>query len=254
MTFASFKAWAQQPTTIHFFGVVAMAIVGTLSHYLGANQEWAAGLGIASYALVHAGINDSSASKPLEKLVEDSIDGYVKGRIQGVLPAVMQDLPSVISSFGANGQVAVNEPNPNPQQRPPANWGAPAVGVFAMLFLLVSVAACSTLPGTTSSVAATISTGQQDLQLVLNSWPIDKGILEVGSTGLTLAGQPAAAALVTAGIVKTDALVQQTQTVLDAGTATAAALEALASQFTTSVASLKAVAAPKITVVPNQPA
>lgn len=101
MNWSAFKAWAQQPTTIHFFGVVAMAIVGTLSHFLGANQEWAAGLGLVSYALVHAGINDNSSSKSIEALMTDAFNGYVQNKMAGVLPALIADGPAVIASLAS---------------------------------------------------------------------------------------------------------------------------------------------------------
>lgn len=122
---------------------------------------------------------------------------------------------------------------------------------------ILMLSACSNLPtiaNATSAAAATVSTEQAKLQRLLDTWPIDKGLLEVGVVGLTAAGQPAAAALITAGITKGDQVVADAQAVLNTATVTTAALQIISSQFTDLVAILKTTAAPAITVVPTLPA
>ena len=115
----------------------------------------------------------------------------------------------------------------------------------------LALAGCTA--ATNASVTATVSSAQTKLQTLLNTWPIDKGILMAGSIGLSLAGQPEASALVNAGIARGDALVAQTQATLDSASVTAASLEAISGQFTDLVATLKLRAAPAIIVTPTPP-
>ncbi len=120
--------------------------------------------------------------------------------------------------------------------------------------LPLALGACSNLPtvaNATSAAAASVSAEQAKLQTLLNTWPIDKGILQVGAVGLAAAGQPAAAALVTAGIAKGDQVVADAQAVLNTATVTVAALQTISDQFTDLVATLKTTAAPAITVTPT---
>ena len=118
MDWTKVKQWAQQPTTIHAFGAVAFGVLGAVAHFFGANQEISFGVGLAGYALTHAGINDSTASKPIEKMIEDAAQGYVQGRLAGVLPALIADAPAALTVIAAPSALASPQATPNPTQTP----------------------------------------------------------------------------------------------------------------------------------------
>ena len=101
MNIATLKAWATQPTTIHAFGAVALGTVTAAAHFAGASTELAGALGIASYALVHAGINDSSASRSIDKIIEDAATAYVAGRLSATLPLLVADGSAALTAFMA---------------------------------------------------------------------------------------------------------------------------------------------------------
>ncbi len=127
------------------------------------------------------------------------------------------------------------------------------VGILALPLALVG---CGDLPSVASATAVatvSVSAEQAKLQKVLDTWPIDKGFLQAGAIGLTAAGQPAAAAVVAAGIAKGDQVVADAQAVLNTATVTVAALQTISDQFTDLVATLKSTAAPAINVVPTVP-
>ncbi|HEY0185681.1 MAG TPA: hypothetical protein VGC09_23000 [Rhodopila sp.] len=129
--------------------------------------------------------------------------------------------------------------------------------LVGILSLPLALGGCGDLPSVASATAAataSVSAEQARLQKVLDTWPIDKGILQTGAIGLTAAGQPAAAAVVTAGIAKGDQVVADAQAVLNTATVTVAALQTISDQFTDLVATLKSTAAPAISVVPTVPA
>ena len=99
MNLATLKAWATQPTTITAFGTVALGAVTAAAHFAGASTELAGGLGLLSYALVHAGINDSTASRSVEKLIEDAVRAYMEHRLATSLPLIVTDATTAISAM-----------------------------------------------------------------------------------------------------------------------------------------------------------
>ena len=128
MDWTKVKQWAQQPTTIHAFGAVAFGALGAAAHFFGASQDVSFGIGLAGYALVHAGINDSTASKPIEKLIEDGVNGYVRNRLAGLMPALLADAPTVISELlPASSTAAPPAPAMAARQPPMRAPGAPGL-------------------------------------------------------------------------------------------------------------------------------
>lgn len=95
MNIVAIKSWLRQPTTIHSLGVVALVAVSVVMFFFGANQEVAGMCGVASYALVHAGINDDTASRSIEKMIEDAVQAYVAGQMKSALPSILADAPAV---------------------------------------------------------------------------------------------------------------------------------------------------------------
>ena len=101
MNLASLKSWATQPTTIHAFGALALGVVTALAHVFGANPDLSLALGGMAYVMVHAGINDDTASRSVERLVVDSASAYQTGNVAAVIPVVIADAPAVIAAIMA---------------------------------------------------------------------------------------------------------------------------------------------------------
>lgn len=100
MTFASIKSWLQQPTTVAGMAILVGAAATAVAHLFAATPYVTFICGLVMSALTLAGIKDNSAaSKPLEKLIEDAVNGYVANRIAGVLPVLIAEGPAAIAAL-----------------------------------------------------------------------------------------------------------------------------------------------------------
>ncbi len=117
--------------------------------------------------------------------------------------------------------------------------------VFAAPFALVACtqAQIAKTAGLTAKVEA------EAAQLV-TYYPVAKGLVVAGEVAATAEGQPALAAVLAAGLVKTDAAVTQLQTAETDANADETAVTALIQQVTAQVQTLVTQAAPVVKVVP----
>jgi uncharacterized protein YceK len=111
---------------------------------------------------------------------------------------------------------------------------------------------CGSLPtvtAATTAAAATVSKAQTDLQDAINAYGVAKGIAQVA----TLV-QPEIGPAVSAATAIGDPVVAQAQTILNAGTSDANAIEALVTTIESQAQTLTLAGAPSVTVIPNVPA
>jgi hypothetical protein len=115
---------------------------------------------------------------------------------------------------------------------------------------LAALTGCAgTLPSVanaTAAASATVSTAQTDLQDAINAYGIAKGIAQVAELV-----QPELSPVVAAAAAVADPLVAQAQTILNAGTSDANAIEALVTTIKAQAQTLTLSGAPSVTVIPN---
>lgn len=95
----SFETWLRQPTTIHGIGVVAMVGSAVVAHFCGASDSVVAVTGGVGYALAHIGINETPASRSVEKLAEDVITAVVTKSVSPSLSLIVSDAKSAADAW-----------------------------------------------------------------------------------------------------------------------------------------------------------
>jgi hypothetical protein len=145
MDWNALKSWARQPTTIHALGAIAAGLVGAISHMLGASEEISFGCSLAAYALTHAGINDSTASRSVEQLIQDAAQAYVKKSWVTMVPMLMADAENIAVAFTPPKSPAP-APQPTPAASSPVNVAGAPLAAIALMLGAVALSACASGP------------------------------------------------------------------------------------------------------------
>lgn len=101
MTISKLRLWATQPTTIHGFGVIALAMVGAAAHFSGANPTISIILGGVAYVLMHMGINETRQSTDLQSVIFDAATAIMAKRVQSAMPTLIQEALGVVGDFAS---------------------------------------------------------------------------------------------------------------------------------------------------------
>lgn len=95
----NFYSWLRQPSTIHGLGVLAFGLVAALSQLFSGNTELSMLLGVASYILIHLGINDNTAGvQQAEQLSQNIISDVEKRQVVQDVPQLINDANSVLQT------------------------------------------------------------------------------------------------------------------------------------------------------------
>ncbi|NPD67325.1 hypothetical protein HN018_07020 [Lichenicola cladoniae] len=122
---------------------------------------------------------------------------------------------------------------------------------LAILIGCVALSGCAQTLAMTNAANADLANVEVQAAKLIAYYPVAKGLVVAGEVSLTLAGQPAAAAALEAGVTKVDAVVAQLQAAEDATNADAAAISALIVQVTAQTQTLVLQVAPVVKVVPT---
>lgn len=113
--FEQIKKWAMQPTTVHGFGAIALAVATKIA---GGAPMWVT-IGAAVYGLVLMAAPDNSVlAKSVEKFATDAVQAAAMGKLKERMPDLFGDGAAVLSAVMAPAPAPVQSPAPVVQLAP----------------------------------------------------------------------------------------------------------------------------------------